>query len=156
MINELTPEQLFYWAGQASFYGWVILIFLPRIKVLFCLPQYLIPFGISLLYAGLILVHYFGSAGGFGTLQKVRVLFENDYLLLAGWIHYLAFDLFIGAWIAKKADLLSLSRFIQGPILLATYIFGPLGLALFLIINAMHSNQSNSIKEGRNNVIHST
>ncbi len=134
---EIAPEQLFSWAGQAASYGWMILIFLPRrIKPLFFIPQYLIPFGIGLLYSGLVLTHFFSGEGGFGSITDVRTLFENDHMLLAGWVHYLAFDLFIGAWIARNADVLGVSRLIQAPILVATFLFGPLGLVLFLSMRA--------------------
>lgn len=137
MSNYLTPDQLFGLAGQAAMVGWLILIFLPRrIKPLFFVPQYLIPFGLSLLYAGAILPHFFTEPGGFGSLDEVRLLFGHDYMLLAGWVHYLAFDLFIGAWIAKEADALGISRLIQPVILLATFMFGPVGLALFLVMRA--------------------
>ncbi|MEQ8208002.1 MAG: DUF4281 domain-containing protein, partial [Woeseia sp.] len=61
-------------------------------------------------------------------------LFLDDNMLLAGWVHYLAFDLFIGAWIAEKADDIGMSRLVQAPILVATFMFGPIGLALFLCI----------------------
>ncbi|MEM9315304.1 MAG: abscisic acid-deficient protein Aba4 family protein, partial [Pseudomonadota bacterium] len=56
--------------------------------------------------------------------------------LLAGWIHYLAFDLFVGAWIATEADRLGLSRLLQAPLLVATFMFGPVGLALFLVMRS--------------------
>ena len=51
-------------------------------------------------------------------------------MLIAGWVHYLAFDLFIGVWIAERLDAERLSRWIQTPILIATFLFGPLGLLL--------------------------
>jgi len=137
MDMVITPEQLFSWAGQAASYGWLILIFLPRIKALFFIPQYLIPLGIGLLYAGLMLAHYSNSNGGFSSLEDVRTLFESDHILLAGWVHYLAFDLFIGAWIARKADKIGISRLLQAPILIATYIFGPIGLVLFLFMRTV-------------------
>jgi len=140
MYTELTPDQLFTWAGQAVFYGWLILIFLPRIKTLFFIPQYLIPITVGLLYSGLMLAHYSNSDGGFGSIADVRTLFKSDFILLAGWIHYLAFDLFVGAWIAKKADVIGLSRLIQAPILMATYMFGPIGLVLFFSIRVMFTN----------------
>ena len=38
------------------------------------------------------------AQGGFGTLEGVAELLSNRWLLLAGWIHYLASDLFIGSW----------------------------------------------------------
>lgn len=46
MDTLVTPDQLFSWAGQGAFYGWLILIFLPRVKALLFIPQYLIPTGI--------------------------------------------------------------------------------------------------------------
>ncbi|MEM9305603.1 MAG: abscisic acid-deficient protein Aba4 family protein, partial [Pseudomonadota bacterium] len=67
---------------------------------------------------------------------QVRVLLSKDEMLLAGWIHYLAFDLFIGGWIAVHADRVGLNRLIQAPILVATFMFGPVGLALFLAMRA--------------------
>lgn len=140
MYTELTPEQLFTWAGQVVFYGWVILIFLPRIKTLFFIPQYLIPITIGLLYGGLMLTHFSSNDGGFGSIVDLRSLFDNDFVLLAGWVHYLAFDLFVGAWIAEKSDVIGISRLIQAPILMATYMFGPIGLVLFLSIRVMFTD----------------
>ena len=139
MSMALSPEQFFSWAGQLTLYGWVILILLPRVKVLVGISQYFIPLVIGLLYAGLMLVHFFNSDGGFGSLNDVRVLFENDHILLAGWLHYLAFDLFIGAWIARESDNLGISRLIQAPILLATYFLGPIGLVVFLSMRTFFS-----------------
>ncbi len=120
--------------------GWLILIVLPRrFDVLFAIPQYIIPFGLSLLYAGLILpTIYTIEGGGFGSLAQVRTLFGHDATLLAGWVHYLAFDLFIGAWIARRADAIGLPRILQAPVLVATFMFGPVGLALFLTIRVFY------------------
>ncbi|MEO1044099.1 MAG: ABA4-like family protein [Pseudomonadota bacterium] len=131
---SLSPDQLFGWASRAAMLGWIILIFLPRRwPALLFIPRYLIPFGLSLLYAGLALSHLFAvEGGGFGSLDQVAALFSKKEVLLAGWVHYLAFDLFIGGWIAVEADRLGLARLIQAPILVATFMLGPLGLALFL------------------------
>lgn len=133
-------ETVFSMAGNAAMLGWFILIFLPRrFDLLFAIPQYVIPFGLGLVYAGLILpTIYTIEGGGFGSLAQVRALFGNDATLLAGWIHYLAFDLFIGAWIARRSDEIGLPRIVQAPILIATLMFGPMGLALFLSIRAFY------------------
>lgn len=130
-------EQLFGWAGQVAFCGWFILVLLPRNKALIFITQYCLPLGLSALYSGLMLTHFFSSDGGYGSLAAVRSLFENDFILLAGWVHYLAFDLFVGSWIARHADKVRLSRLLQAPILIATFMFGPLGLGLFLLMRAM-------------------
>jgi len=141
MFSENFPyETVFSICGSAAMLGWVILIFLPRrYTALFAIPQYVIPFGLSLAYAALILPTIFNvEGGGFGSLGEVATLFSNDAALLGGWIHYLAFDLFIGAWIARRADEIGLSRVLQAPILLATFMLGPVGLAVFLFIRAFY------------------
>jgi hypothetical protein len=123
--------------------GWFILIFLPRRwKQLGWIPQFAIPFGLSMLYVTLVLTS-FGTieGGGFGSLEQVKILFANDMALLGGWVHYLAFDLFIGAWIARKADEISMSRILQAPILLSTFMLGPLGLLLFLTMRGFYKKE---------------
>ncbi len=140
-----SPEQFFGWAGQAAMLGWLILIFVPRRlpydlgPKLMWLPRFIIPFGLSLLYSGLAMAHIATvEGGGFGSLAEVKTLLSNDWALLAGWVHYLAFDLFIGGWIAVKADEVGINRIIQAPILLATFMAGPLGLAIFLAMRLLY------------------
>jgi len=139
-MNEIDFDALFSAAGSAAMIGWLILIFLPRrFFWLFAIPQFLIPFALGLVYAGLILPTIFTvEGGGFGSIKEVRTLFLNDAALLGGWIHYLAFDLFIGAWIARRSDEIGLSRLLQAPILLATFMFGPIGLVIFLTIRTFY------------------
>ena len=133
-----TPDQWFGYAGQAAMLGWLILILLPRRwPLLTAIPRIVIPFGLSLLYSGLAMVHFFSvEGGGYGSLDEVAALLSSREMLLAGWVHYLAFDLFIGGWIAVEADRVGLNRLIQAPILLATFMFGPLGLATFLAMRS--------------------
>lgn len=139
-------DTVFSLSGRAAMIGWLVLIFLPRrYPLLFAIPQVLIPFGLGLVYAGLILPVLFTiEGGGFGSLQEVKTLFGNDAALTAGWLHYLAFDLFIGAWIARRSDEIGLSRLIQAPILLATFMFGPVGLVMFLTIRAFYKKASSA------------
>ena len=123
--------------------GWFILILAPRSLPkgygvwLFAIPRYVIPFGISLLYAGFAMSYFFSvEGGGFGSLDEVAALLGKREMLLAGWVHYLAFDLFIGGWIAAEADKIGLNRLVQAPILVATFMLGPVGLAIFILIKA--------------------
>jgi len=64
----------------------------------------------------------------------VQKLFESPGVALAGWVHYLAFDLFVGLWIAMRSDAVGLSRWLQAPILVTTFMFGPIGLLLFAAV----------------------
>ncbi|MGF1457246.1 MAG: ABA4-like family protein [Alphaproteobacteria bacterium] len=148
----MTPETLFGLANQIALVGWLILVFGPRrYDWLFFVPQYIIPFALGLGYGGLMFVNFFSvEGGGYSTLDSVRALFENPHVLVAGWVHYLAFDLFVGAWIARQADALGITRLIQIPILLATFLFGPVGLVLFLVFKAAHGAAAlRAAREGR-------
>jgi len=140
------PARLFALANSVALAGWLILIFLPRrFDIVFFVPQYLIPFALGLLYAGLIFANVYTVDGGFGSLADVRTLFSKDELLLAGWLHYLAFDLFIGAWIARQADAIGLPRLLQGLILAATFMFGPVGLLLFLTMRSFYRRRRGGV-----------
>ncbi len=133
----MAPDIIFKYANMLALAGWMILIFLPRRwATLFWIPQFWIPGALALGYSGLMLANFGTTDGGFGSIPEVRALFQSDAVLTAGWIHYLAFDLFVGAWIARHADEAGIHRLIQTPILVATFIFGPLGLALFFLTRA--------------------
>ena len=133
----MSADDLFGLASAAVLPGWLILIFAPRgLNLggrwvwLGRVPALIIPFGLSALYTGLILAHFSASSGGFGSIAQVRALFASDYGLLAGWVHYLAFDLMIGAMIAGQMDKMGLSRLSQAPLLVLIFLFGPLGVLL--------------------------
>jgi hypothetical protein len=91
----------------------------------------LIPFMLGVVYVVLIIKFWATAEGGFSSLQGVKSLFQSDWLLLAGWVHYLAFDLFVGAWIARTTVQSRLSRLVLAPILPLTFLFGPAGFVAF-------------------------
>ena len=76
-----------------------------------CLP----PLSFVVVYVVLIASHIGDSGGGFGSLDAVSRLFQNPYLLLAGWIHYLAFDLKVGCWEWRDARLAGISHLFVAP-----------------------------------------
>jgi hypothetical protein len=133
----MTYEIQFSIASGAAALAWACLIFLPRWRLIERgIFHALIP-ALAFGYSALVLVHFCGvEGGGFGSIAEVRQLFTSDPVLLAGWIHYLAFDLFVGCWIAREADAAGISRIIQAPLLAATFMFGPLGLLLFHLVKA--------------------
>lgn len=129
----MTPEALFSAASTAVVPGWLLLVFAPRWKwTARLITPVLIPALLGLLYLYLIVTRFGASEGGFGSLAEVRRLFEDPALLLAGWVHYLAFDLFIGSWEVRDAQRHGLSHFLVVPCLALTFLFGPLGLLLYL------------------------
>lgn len=58
--------------------------------------------------------------------------FRSQGVMVLGWTHYLAFDLFAGLWIARDADARRVGRLARVPFLLATFLAGPIGLGAWL------------------------
>ncbi len=133
----MTPESLFSLASTIVLPGWLLLVFAPRWKwTARFICALVIPVLLGLLYLYIILVHWRGSEGGFGSLSQVSDLFQSPWLLLAGWVHYLAFDLFIGAWEVRDAQRERIHHLLVIPCLFLTFMFGPIGLLLYLGLRA--------------------
>lgn len=119
--------------------GWLLLLIVPdwrytRIVV----HTMLLPGLLALVYVYLVL-RYFGEAeGGFGSLTDVALLFQHPYVLLAGWVHYLCFDLLAGIWIHENARKRGISRWIVVPCQVFTFFLGPSGLMMYLIARSVH------------------
>ncbi|MEO0689381.1 MAG: abscisic acid-deficient protein Aba4 family protein [Pseudomonadota bacterium] len=120
--------------------AWAALILAPRWPALLSAILYLVVGGLCALYAALFVSAVTGfiptnnEGADFTTMEGVRSIFLDDLGLVIGWTHYLAFDLFVGLWIARDADAKFFARWIQAPILLATFIAGPLGLIIWLLV----------------------
>jgi Domain of unknown function (DUF4281) len=128
-------ESLFGIANALALASWATVIAAPRRAILLRVVRYGVIGLYCLAYSTLILLYFFRvEGGGFGSLHEVKVLFTSDPVVLAGWLHYLAFDLFVGLWIAQRADVLGVSRLIQAPLLIATFMFGPVGLLVASVI----------------------
>jgi hypothetical protein len=74
------------------------------------------------------------SADSFSTLAKLKLLFQSDTAVAAGWVHYLVFDLFVGAYIVRKSIQIGLSRWVYSFVLPFAFMCGPIGYLLFVII----------------------
>ena len=131
----MSPTQLFTLANPAALLGWALLVLAPRWRV----TRWLVLSGalsaaLAVAYGLLIGTHYLGPhgrEGGFGSLAEVGALFQDPWALLAGWVHYLCFDLFVGAWEMRDAQRRGLPHWLLLPCLLLTFLFGPLGLLLY-------------------------
>lgn len=130
----MNPDDLFGLANMLALPGWAILILAPRRWAwVNAIPALMIPLALSALYTGLVLAYFSATGGGYGTLADVRQLFASDPVLVAGWAHYLAFDMMIGAVLAVRMDRINMPRLLQAPILIATFMFGPVGVLLTLL-----------------------
>jgi hypothetical protein len=103
-----------------------------------------VPITLSALYSLLILLFFFKAEGGFDTLANVQKLFTSPWAALAGWVHYLAFDLLVGTWIARETALLSLPRWPMIALLPLTFMFGPAGYLGFEITKFLLTKEKQS------------
>lgn len=106
--------------------GWA-----PRVRFL---AGRVVPLIFAVVYVALLAGTGMGD-GGFGSIAAVQRLFAVPELLTAGWLHYLAFDLFVGAWIAERAGALGMSHLLVMPLLALTFLFGPAGLLAFAVLH---------------------
>lgn len=139
---------LFNAVNLLAMVAWAALILLPRWPALLSMLLYLGVGLLCLIYAvclvGVLTGFIPAGEGGadFSTIEGVRSIFGSDVGVTIGWTHYLAFDLFVGIWIARDADAKHISRFVQAPILLATFLAGPLGLLVWLIVREPAARRS--------------
>jgi hypothetical protein len=131
----LTPDFLFTLANALALPAWALLGLAPRwrfTKLLVLSGAW--PAALAVAYAVLITTHYLGAhggEGGFASLGQVAALFANPWALLAGWVHYLCFDLFVGAWEARDAQQRGVPHWALVPALGLTFLFGPVGLLVY-------------------------
>jgi hypothetical protein len=130
-------DTLFSLGGFAAMSGWIALLASPWLgRVADRYASLAVPGVIAVVYTGLVLAFWSRAEGGFGSLDDVARLFETRELLLAGWLHYLAFDLFVGAWEVRRAREAAVPFVLVVPCLGLTFLFGPAGLLAFLMLLA--------------------
>ncbi|MGI4738352.1 MAG: ABA4-like family protein [Janthinobacterium lividum] len=144
----LTPDFLFTLANPLALLGWALLVLAPRWRVTNLLVlSGALPLLLAGVYAALITTHYLGAhgaEGGFGSLAAVAALFRDPWALLAGWVHYLCFDLFVGAWEVRDAQRRGVPHAALVPALGLTFLFGPVGLLVYFGVRRAFGKASTS------------
>jgi hypothetical protein len=139
----MSPDAIFSICNTAVLPGWLLLAVLPRWKwTARLITSVIIPALLGLVYLYLVITQFGKTEGGFGSLSQVQQLFQNSAMLLAGWIHYLAFDLFIGSWEVRDAQRLGVNHLLVIPCLALTFLFGPIGLVLYFLIRFAAKKQT--------------
>ena len=138
----MTPDRIFSVVNAIALISWVLLALLPRRPwVTKTLTSTVVPALLAIIYTSIIATTWKGSPGGFSTLSSVATLFGNRWLLLAGWTHYLAFDLLVGNWEVRDARERGLSHAFVVPCLILTFLFGPAGWMLYLGARRIHGQK---------------
>ena len=138
----MTPDSIFSVCNTIAIVGWIILLAFPWWLTS---DKFIIGIIITLfaiVYAWLLFSGFnLADVSKFGSLAGVMELFRDPVVATAGWIHFLAFDLLAGLFIRKNAVKHGISHWLVIPCLLLTFMFGPVGLLLFLVIRIFVTRQ---------------
>ncbi len=122
--------------------GWLLMIFAPRwLWTRRLIISGLFPLLLGVVYLGIIVTNFGQAEGDFGSLAGVSALFQNPYMLTAGWIHYLSFDMFIGAWEISDSQKNNIAHWKIVPCLIFTFMLGPIGLLCYFLLRFAHTKQ---------------
>lgn len=130
----MAEAQLFRIASTIALLSWIALAVQP--KRVAPVMRFVVPAALALLYIWALVTAPKNPDGGFGSLAQVKSLFTQDRVILAGWVHYLAFDLFIGCWEVMDARERGINHLLVVPCLFLTFMFGPVGLLLYFVLRA--------------------
>ncbi|OJT27208.1 hypothetical protein BO221_04245 [Archangium sp. Cb G35] len=116
--------------------AWALLVFAPRWKWTQKLVHaVVIPVMLALAHLGFLLFAASPPEGASAaTLEGAMRLFQEPWTALVCWIHYLVFDLFVGAWVVRDALRRKVPHLAVAPCVLLTYLYGPLGMLLYFIV----------------------
>lgn len=115
---------------------WGMLLFFPKMKLSRSIRTYpWVPLVISIAY-----LYFLGAAGGLGeadfsTLEGITGLFKKatPASAAAGWMHYLAFDFWMGCWIVEHRIKRGIPQWVVIPSLVGTFLLGPIGVLIYTL-----------------------
>ncbi len=131
----MNADMIFQIANLTALAGWLALLASPFFPVVADrIAGLAIPLLLSVVYCVLLVVYWAPSEGGFDSLANLMRLFQGPEVVLAGWIHYLAFDMLTGAWEVRTARVENIPFLLVVPCLALTFLLGPIGFLVFTIL----------------------
>jgi hypothetical protein len=133
----MTAESVFSIASTTALVTWLLLAIRPRAAWVQRVAGTIVPAAFAATYVVLVSWRLGRGAGDFNSLAGVAALFSDPWTLLAGWIHYLAFDLLTGVWETRDAARRGIPHWIVLPCLALTFMLGPAGWLLYGVIRSV-------------------
>jgi len=136
----MTAESAFSLLNTIALAGWILLAVLPgRRWVTDIVTSVAIPALLAMVYVALIVSTFGRAEGSFSSLAGVSSLFREPWVLLAGWAHYLAFDMLIGNWEVRDSRARGIPHLLVVPCLVLTFLFGPAGWLLYTGVRTLRT-----------------
>jgi hypothetical protein len=139
----MTADQLFLVCNYGVLPAWVLLAVAPGAAITQRIVHAVwIPALLTAVYIWALFLNPSPPEGGsFSSLPGVTALFADPRVALGGWVHYLVFDLFVGAWEVRDSRRRGIPHLLVLPCLLFTLMFGPIGLCLYLALRYLRTKQ---------------
>jgi hypothetical protein len=139
----MSADQIFSIANPLAVLCWILLALFPhRRLVTEVVTGTAVPALFAIAYTAIVIAVFPKASGSFNTLSGVALLFTNPWLLLGGWLHYLAFDLLIGTWEARDSIERGVPRWLLVPCLFLTLMFGPLGWLAYVAVRTLRKRSA--------------
>ncbi len=135
----MNASEVFQIVNTVILPAWIVLILAPKKKW-----RNPLIYGFAAILAGIYAFYVITGLGNFdqaafSSLEGVKILFTKDEAILAGWVHYLIFDLLVGNWIVNQSIENGIKHYLTIPCLLLCFMFGPVGYLLFTFIKISKS-----------------
>jgi hypothetical protein len=151
---EISPDTMYLVLNYSVLPFWALLVLLPHARITeIAVHSVLMPLVLGVTYAWLLATAIAGppalpDGSGFATLPELMNTFSAPTAVVAGWAHYLVFDLFVGSWEARDSQRIGLHHLAVAPCILVTFLVGPIGLLLYLMVRGLSGKAGTSLFEG--------
>ncbi|MEM9282128.1 MAG: ABA4-like family protein [Verrucomicrobiota bacterium] len=131
----MSPDQVFQITNLTALLSWIYLIAVARwTPKVFSIVRYVVPIFFAIFYLVAMTQSEPNEEAGYTSLDSVTAIFTQPWVIVGAWLHYLAFDFFVGCWILAKSKAERIGHgWIVVP-LIFTFLLGPIGLLLFLLV----------------------
>ena len=150
IYNYFSVEMVYYWVNLGVLPFWLLLIFFPHSN----LSRYFVTsiFPIFILcgaYSFMLFKSYSSSFDFIGNfklylgIEDISDLMTSKLFLLMFWTHFVSINLFVGGWMVKDSQKLSINKFLLGIPLIITYLIGPIGIFIYWLVRIFYAKSIN-------------
>ena len=139
-------EMLFKIGSLTVLPFWALMIFLPHWRVTRKLLGWPVVCALpAALYAGVVIprIAEVWQTVSRPELSDIAALLGSPGGATIAWLHFLAFDLFVGRWIYLDSRERGISAWVMAPVLFLTLMLGPCGFLLYLILRHTRDHLAN-------------
>ena len=144
----MTANEAFAYANYVALAGWIALlagVALKNDRLAGFVAGRIFPLGLAVAYAVIAPSFFTATEGGFDSLENLQIMFADPWLVLGGWLHWLAADLFIASWVATQIMDKGWSRWWLAGLFPLCFAVGPVGFLAYHVLALARGGKAFSI-----------